>query len=391
MTATANSKTVFTQWCQRELFTPQMIEAATLMQEALDVHLLSLANKLQFETRLASAKTPQALAAELDYTESAYITLEAMLDRLSAKTDSIRRSVDGGQVLFACTAPLPNAPRALAPIRNDMQALGDEYVAPLEFLQFGEDMFETSLKDDPDFMDKILSGRESEHQELWFRATNTDPLQNVHGIMGAKAIDLLMPKGRILEIGGGTGNGIRNLFQLLGGKNELDRIEHFHFTDISQKFIMTTRKEIRADYPDVSTDWRFADLNKPLAEQKVPQGSFDLIYAVNAAHVAKDILAFLKSCKATLKPGGRVLFAERIRLTERDMAPRELALNLSVYHRTAAIRNDDYRPVHCYLAPQNWLRVFDEAGFKEAEVWPQLDALAPMFPHQYAAIVTAVA
>ncbi|MEM8547166.1 MAG: class I SAM-dependent methyltransferase [Pseudomonadota bacterium] len=391
MSEFTNLKREFTEWCRDEVFSDALINASTLMQEALDAHLLSLANTLDLVGKLRTAKTPQALTEELGYIDSAYITLEAILDRLSARYEFITRTVAGDDVLFHAVAAAPTAPRALTEIHADMAKLGDDYVWPLEFLKFGEDVFEKSLKDDPDFLDKILSGRESEHQEMWFRATNTDPLQNVHGIMGAKAIDMLLPRGRILEIGGGTGNGIRNLFKHLAAKNELERVEHFHFTDISQKFIMTTRKEIRSDYPEVSTDWRFADLNKPLAEQKVPQGAFDLIYAVNAAHVAKDIVAFLKSCKETLKPGGRILFAERIRMTERDMAPRELSLNLSVYHRTAAIRNNDYRPVHCYFAPKNWLRAFELAGFTQGEIWPDLDVLQDGFPHQYAAVVTAVA
>ncbi|MEL6870944.1 MAG: class I SAM-dependent methyltransferase [Pseudomonadota bacterium] len=381
----------FSEWCQQQLFTPELIEAAALLQKALDWHLLQIYGRLDLAAHLATPTSPQALAERLGYVESASITLEAILDRLAAQFDMIDRDASADALTYQATAAAPDLPYNLVELQTSMKALGDEYVAPLEFLQFGSDVFEKSLGEDPDLLDKILSGRESEYQEMWFRATNTDPLQNVHGIMGAKAIDLLMPRGRILEIGGGTGNGIRNLFKHLAAKNQLDRVEHYHFTDISQKFIMSTRREIRADYPDTSTDWRFADLNEPLADQRVPQGDFDLIYAVNAAHVAKDIVAFLKSCKDTLKPGGRVLFAERIRLTERDMAPRELSLNLSVYHRTAAIRNDDYRPVHCYLAPQNWLRVFELAGFHDAQIWPDIDGLADGFPDQYAAIVTAVA
>ena len=83
-----------------------------------------------------------------------------------------------------------------------------------------------------------------------------------------------------------------------------------------------------------------------------------------------------------------MLFAERVRLRPREMAPRELTLNLSVYHRTAAVRTD-YRPMHCYLAPEGWHRVFELAGFTSVSIWPDLEALAPEFPDQYAAVVIA--
>ncbi|MDJ0938979.1 MAG: class I SAM-dependent methyltransferase [Woeseiaceae bacterium] len=384
-------KEAFTAWCRDELFTAELIEAADLMQQALDLHLVSIYEKLGFAELLSEPRSPGDVVDALGYVESADRTIEAVLERLASRFEFVVRSSDGATTQFSHAGEIPASPASLEDIHAAMAKLGDEYVASLEFLAFGEDKFEYALRDDPDFLDKILSGRESEYQELWFRATNTDPLQNVHGIMGAVAIDMLFDRGRILEIGGGTGNGIRNLFKHLAAKSELDRVESFVFTDISQKFIMTTRREIRTDYPDVDTEWRFADLNVALADQKIEPASVDLIYAVNAAHVAKDIVAFLESCRSTLKPGGRVLFAERIRLTPRDMAPRELALNLSIYHRTAAIRNDDYRPMHCYLSPENWVRVFELAGFSNAEVWPDIGALADAFPNQYAAIVTATA
>lgn len=381
----------YTQWCKEQLFTEDLIDAARLLQRALDLHLLRIYDSLNLATSLQTATSPGDLAKQLGFTDTADITLDAMLERLSNKFDFLSKSTVGAERKYLHQGRVPSDRGELDHLRKQMQELGADYSSTLEFLQFGEDKFEYALKDDPEFLDRILSGREPEFEDLWFRATNVDPLQNVHGIMGAVAIDALFDRGDILEIGGGTGNGIRNLFSHFKQHEQLERIERYVFTDISQKFIMSTRREMRADYPEVACEWRFADLNVPLNEQKIPENSVDLIYAVNAAHVAKDIVAFLESCKRTLRPGGRVLFAERIRQTARDMAPRELALNLSIYHRTAAIRNDDYRPMHCYLSPDNWIKVFNAAGLTNAEVWPDLKALHDSFPDQYAAVVTAVA
>ena len=71
-------------------------------------------------------------------------------------------------------------------------------------------------------------------------------------------------------------------------------------------------------------------------------------------------------------------------------SPRELALNLSEYHRNAAIRNSDYRPDHCYLVPENWGRVFELAGFQDFQILPDLAAVEPVLPSRYAGVVTAV-
>ena len=113
------------------------------------------------------------------------------------------------------------------------------------------------------------------------------------------------------------------------------------------------------------------------------------MYAVNAAHVAKDIVEAMSECREALRPGGMVVLAERIRRHPCLMAPREIALNLSIYHRTAAKRNSDYRPMHCYLTPANWERVLDLAGFSDFVVCPDLERLDKEFPQQYASVVMA--
>jgi hypothetical protein len=80
------------------------------------------------------------------------------------------------------------------------------------------------------------------------------------------------------------------------------------------------------------------------------------------------------------------VFAERVRLRGHEMAPRELTLNLSRYHRCAAERTA-YRPMHCYLAPAHWHDVLGRAGFSRCDVLPDLDAVGAEFPEQYAAVV----
>jgi hypothetical protein len=87
-------------------------------------------------------------------------------------------------------------------------------------------------------------------------------------------------------------------------------------------------------------------------------------------------------------PGGRVVFAERVRLSPAEMAPRELVLNLSIYHRSSTERSAD-RPFHCYLRPDNWKAILSRAGFSKVEVWPDHAALQSHFPGQYAAVVVA--
>src|SRR5439155_19410367 len=137
---------------------------------------------------------------------------------------------------------------------------------------------------------------------------------------------------------------------------DLGRLESYIFTDISLSFIMATRQKMKA-YPSLRMEWRLLDMNKAFAAQKYNPGCVDLIYGVNAAHCTRDVVGFLHQCHITLADGGRLVFAERVRMKAYEMPPRELALNLSLYHRTAAISNPGYRPAHCYLTLKGWLRL----------------------------------
>jgi SAM-dependent methyltransferase len=372
----------YTAWCREHLFTPDVVRATGILNRICDLHLLGVHRRLELTRRLANPKTVGELTAELGFVESASITLENALRRLADRTGTIALE---GDRFRAARQPYDPEPE-LAELRAEMRKLGESYLAAVEFLDFGAERFVEALSTDPDFMDRLLSGRDDRFAELWHRATNVDPLQDLHGEMGAQAIlEILADQGTILEIGGGTGNGIRHLFAMAKRRGCLERIGKFIFTDISMRFVLSTKHEINAGYPEVRTEWKFCDLNRSLAAQKIAPESLDLVYAVNAAHVAKDLVGFLASCREALRPGGAVLFAERVRMRPYEMAPRELTLNLSIYHRTAA-EKASFRPMHCYLSPAGWEEALSRANL-EPLLLPDLEQLATVFPDQYAAVI----
>jgi SAM-dependent methyltransferase len=378
----------FTAWCRDELFSPDIREATRLINRYCDLQLAWMYRELGLAELLAEPKKATELTGPLGFVDSASITLRDALRRLGERTGVVK--VEG--------APLdatyqhvkdPEDPTAeLKEVHAKMAALGEDFTAATDFIDFGRDSFVKSLKDDPDYMDKLLSGRMKDFAELWHRATNADPLQDLHGAMGARVIEGLIDGGTILEIGGGTGNGARHLFRHLKSQDALAKVGQYIFTDISMRFVLASKHEFEKAYPEVNWGWKFFDLNKTFGEQKFGPESVDMIYAVNAAHVAKDIVGFLEGCREALRPGGHVVFAERIRMNQHEMAPREFTLNLSVYHRSAP-EQADYRPMQCYLHPDNWHEVVKRAGFSACDVMPDLDGLAGDFPDQYASVVVA--
>lgn len=379
--ATANP---FDRWCRDELYTPSIVEATTLLDDYCDAQLQAVYRALDLRSILARPRDATEVAAALGFVGSAHVTMHALLYRLARRTAVVRMSGSGFRACFEHHVdPLDPAPR-LALLRERMARLGPDHEIGLDFLDFGVASFERSLRDDPDFMDRMLSGREGTFAGLWHAATNRDPLQDLHGVMGAELIARAGWGGVVLELGGGTGNGIRHLLRRLAAEDALGRIERYVFTDISVRFLVETRREIKARWPGVTCDWTFVDLNERLRGFRIP-GEVDLVYAVNAAHVAKDLVGFLRQCHDLLAPGGRVVFAERVRIDPQEMAPRELTLNLSAYHREAAERSAE-RPMHCYLSPAGWSAALQQAGLRP-EIRPDLDAMAVCFPGQYAAVI----
>ena len=105
-------------------------------------------------------------------------------------------------------------------------------------------------------------------------------------------------------------------------------------------------------------------------------------------HCPRDLVEFPRQCHI----GHCVTEARSFspaRVKPREMAARELTLNRSGYQRTVAIRNPEYRPMHGYLAPKGRLRVFKLAGFSEARVYPDLDALSFDPSHSVCGVIVA--
>jgi SAM-dependent methyltransferase len=380
----ASSASDFDRWCREVLYSPSLIEATTVLERYCDEQLQAVYAALGLRSILDGPRDAAEVAARLGFVGSADVTMHALLYRLARRTGVVRMTGSDLGARFEHQAdPLDPAPRLTA-LRERMAALGADHAVGLDFLDFGVAHFERSLRDDPDLMDRMLSGREGTFSELWHAATNRDPLQDLHGEMGAELIARAGWGGVVLELGGGTGNGIRHLLRRLEAEGALGRIERYVFTDISIRFLVQTRGEIKTRWPDVPCTWTFVDLNERLRRFRIPE-RVDLIYAVNAAHVAKDVVGLLQQCHELLAPGGRVVFAERVRIDPYEMAPRELTLNLSAYHRGAAERSVE-RPMHCYLSPAGWSAVLERAGLRP-EIRPDLGEMAEHFPQQYAAVI----
>ncbi|WP_216843120.1 non-ribosomal peptide synthetase, partial [Granulicella sp. S190] len=113
-------------------------------------------------------------------------------------------------------------------------------------------------------------------------------------------------KFRILEIGAGTGATSAQIFQKLSSLR--DRIEEYCYTDLSVAFLQHAERKYRSIAPYLRC--KIFDVEKPLLEQGIDVGRYDLVVATNVIHATRNVCMSLRNAKAALKQNGLLLLNE---------------------------------------------------------------------------------
>ncbi|KAI1742676.1 putative polyketide synthase [Xylaria scruposa] len=128
-------------------------------------------------------------------------------------------------------------------------------------------------------------------------------------------VDLLahdIPGMNILEIGGGTGGGTRNILAALcarrGDHESLLRCNRYDFTDVSSSFFGHAREEFASYLSQMS--FRTLDIERDWVEQQYPAGVYDVVVAIGVLHISSDLKATIKRVRRALKPGGKLIMQE---------------------------------------------------------------------------------
>ncbi len=110
---------------------------------------------------------------------------------------------------------------------------------------------------------------------------------------------------RILEFGAGTGSTSEIVLNAL--KPYEKQIEYV-FTDVSMHFLQIARNKFQEEYDFVQ--YRLFDFTKPIEEQSIEQGSFDIILGTNAIHICSSISKVLTNLGQALAPNGYLCINE---------------------------------------------------------------------------------
>ncbi|AQW31032.1 SDR family NAD(P)-dependent oxidoreductase [Ralstonia syzygii subsp. celebesensis] len=167
---------------------------------------------------------------------------------------------------------------------------------------------------------------------------------------------------RILEIGAGTGGTSALAFEKLRPYQR--QIGEYCYTDVSQAFLMHARQAYGPGTPYLID--RLFDVERPLAEQGITLGGYDLVIATNVLHATRDLRRTMKNAKAALKHNGLVMI-------------NEICRNGLFTHLTFGLLkgwwlfdDPDLRlPGGPALAPKQWKEVLESEGYRHVH-YPSL-------------------
>ncbi|EEP76468.1 hypothetical protein UREG_01317 [Uncinocarpus reesii 1704] len=170
----------------------------------------------------------------------------------------------------------------------------------------------------------------------------------------------------ILEIGAGTGSSTATFLETLsplpdpGRKPAGSKIEKYTFTDISAGFFERAKERFQ-NWRSI-LDFHTLDIGRHPKEQGFSGSQYDIIVAGNVLHATPNIRETLRNVRYLLKPGGKLIMCEGIRL---DFVFTGLAFGQLEGWWLGV---EDGRKWSPWLNEKEWNGVLQETGFAGVEI-----------------------
>jgi SAM-dependent methyltransferase len=185
---------------------------------------------------------------------------------------------------------------------------------------------------------------------------------------------------RILELGAGAGSASETLLGWFDERGLLPRIERYLITEPNAFFRRRNQRELSTRYRDLPLEWGALDINAQWDTQGVLPGEFDLVYAVNVLHIAKDLLFALNQARFALAADGWLVIGECLHPYPNQPIYPELMFQ--ILESFTDVRTDpEIRPKPGFLTANQWRQAFTRAGFGHVEVTPDVDHIRELYPH----------
>lgn len=186
---------------------------------------------------------------------------------------------------------------------------------------------------------------------------------------------------RLLEVGAGAGSASQVLLVELARAGRLADLELYRVTEPSAFFRRRGERTLRAAWPTAPLEFASLDLNEEAVSE--PDRPFDLVFGVNVLHVARDLPAALERLTSRLAPGGWLVAGECFRLFPHQAVDVELVF-LILESFIAVATDAERRPNPGFLTPEQWQRLFAEAGLGELTLVPDLIAIREFYDRFFA-------
>jgi SAM-dependent methyltransferase len=277
-----------------------------------------------------------------DHVEPAALRIAERAAELAAADEQRAYLVAASQAIVASQSYRREPPRG---------ASGEELSATLTWFQILDEELEGYVAGKRAPADLIARGG----GRLWSVFQGHEPICAAWARGVARALAPRVAGRRVLELGAGTGGTTRLLARALRRCNELV------VSDVRQSFL----DRIVAWLPGVPVTTALFDVDGDAPEL----GDFDVIYATNCLHVAKDVDATLARLRGLLRPGGTLVLGEGAHYSPATPSP--LALVLALFDGWWDAPTTPARPRPGFLQPEQWLTTLRGAGYAHccAQTW----------------------
>jgi SAM-dependent methyltransferase len=378
---------MFEDWYLNELFSNKIRNVWKLT----DYYLLKLIFVILEETDIISllkkAVSINEILDEKKYPLKVFNAVKWMLDRLAM--DEYLKITDVDSInKYTLTDKVMDY--NLNEIKNQAVSMAPDSIAAFNMLKLIAENYPLYLSGKKTGIDIIFSYDNIEITNDYY---SNNLFYNTHNIAGAKIVNWDIQQRdnpKILEVGGGLGGGTKQfVIQKLINDKSTSNFQYY-FTDIANKMLRTTKKSLLTIIDDLSSfNFQKLDFNKDLLSQGYGENSFDVIWGVNAAHVAHDLRFTLTEFYKTLKPGGSLIISETVRPVGNKMIQQELLLNTIDDYWNVKI-DKEIRPTHGFIDWTLWISALKTIGFDDVKTIPDMKILQEEYDNCYIAVIRGV-
>ncbi len=381
-----------------DLFSERLYQSCELVERYVSDWAVAIGERLGLEPELATGATARELLRARGYPAGESPALAWLLARLAAaghlEETAAAAEADGPSYRLARALPVPEL--------AELRALGlaiDPAIAPtLAILDAAGEAF-------PKVLAGALTGEQalftSARMPLWTEYFhNANPIyalnNHIAAIAAANRLPAIaaadrVPAGggrRILEIGAGAGSAAEALLDELQRRGRLDEIAEYRLTEPNPMLRRRASRALAARYPGLALADQAYDIDLAPAAQGLPEASFDLVFAVNVLHIARDLRASLEWLRSLLVPHGWLVGGECQRLFPGQTIPIELIFEQLASFTNVAL-DPEVRTSHGFLTPEQWQSAFAATGFTAVADVPDLARIREHYPRFFSGALCA--